>query len=277
MAPKKGTTNNPNGRPRKYPKGAPQPSRTNDARYAREQKRRKLPTREKERRKILQQRKKAEKANRNLNDVDTLENGGAVLDEDGLTVKERIYAENFLAYGSHRKACIAAGYTSFQTRDGEKRIYERPAIKAYIQREMQERMEHYRLTADNVLRNQSYLEHFDPALLFAPDGSPIPVNRLPVHVRYCIESIEVEDIYEGRGEDRRWIGHLVKYRFPSKAQIKVLSMKHLKLLDGSGSQNKDRLSEILEAFKAGPVKPAIEGQQVINGTGDQKEEPDGEQ
>ena len=254
------------GRPRTVPVGEKPPSRSNAERRRRARERKRLPARDKARRDILKDRE-----TQHPQQAEALLDGGIELDEDGLTVKERIYVENFLAYGSKQKARVAAGF-----RIGYDP--ETPDVLRVLKRELAERLDRFKLDRDSVLRNLSYLEHFDPALLFSSDGSPIPVNRLPIHVRYCIEALEVEDIFEGRGEDRRWIGKLVKYKFPSKANIKALSMKHLKLLDGSGGNTKDRLDEVIAAWKAGPIKPGtvIEGQEVKHEQQPESPKADGE-
>jgi len=239
------------GRPRLWPEGVD--SRSNEAKLARKREREKRSRVEKARRKLSKGQGPGDKEG-----TEKLQDS-VFLDEDGLTTQERIAVENYLAYHSKRKALLAAG-----ERPGSK-ILENETVQKVIARELAERSQKFRLDSESVLRNLAYLEHFDPALLFGPDGSPVPVNQLPIHVRYCIESIQVEDMYEGRGEDRRYIGQLISYKFPAKAQIKALSMKHLKLLDGSGAQNRDRLDELIKAFHAGPVKPnptVIEGQEV---------------
>jgi hypothetical protein len=246
------------GRKRIFPGGAEQ-SRSNAAKKARARLRKQKANhphtrKEKARANVISGKTPTTILEKNLADR------GVEFDEDGLTVQERIYVEHFLAYGNKRKARIAAGIDANNIELGQ-----RPKVVEVIKRELEERREKFKLTSEGTIEKLQWLVNFDPALLFRVDGSPIPLNQLPVHIRYCIDGLEVEDIHEGRGEERRWVGRLVKYKYSHKMHAIIAAMKHQKLLDGSGATNKDRLEEILNAWRSGPVKkvmPVLEGQEI---------------
>lgn len=52
--------------------------------------------------------------------------------------------------------------------------------------------------------------------LFDADGKPFPISELDADVAATIAGIEFEDLYEGRGEAREYVGQVRKYKLVDK-------------------------------------------------------------
>lgn len=61
-------------------------------------------------------------------------------------------------------------------------------------------------------------------------GALKPLHEMPANVRKLIAGVEVEEIFEGRGDDRRIVGTLRKVKFWDKPRSMETLMKHLKML-----------------------------------------------
>ena len=70
----------------------------------------------------------------------------------------------------------------------------------------------------------------DPRQLFGHDGRPLAVNELSDEAAAAVGGVEVMEEFEGRGEDRQFIGYTKKYRLWDKNQALVTLAKHLGLL-----------------------------------------------
>ncbi len=85
------------------------------------------------------------------------------------------------------------------------------------------------LTAERIMLEYSRLGTFDPRKLFNDDDSPKRITELDDDTAAAVAGLDVMEIYEGRGEDREFVGHLKKYKLADKkgaldSAAKVLGM-----------------------------------------------------
>ena len=114
---------------------------------------------------------------------------------------------------------------------------------AYLKEEQRNRL---KMSADDVIMSLEMASRFDPADLFNPDGSVIPLHMLPPEVRLCIERIEYEDITVGEGKNKRSIGRTGKVHVISKKSALELLGRHHKLFaDKVIHEHKFSLEDIL--------------------------------
>jgi hypothetical protein len=66
--------------------------------------------------------------------------------------------------------------------------------------------------------------------MFHQDGSPKNINEMDENTRACIGGIEINELYEGKGKDRKFIGYAKKYKIWDKNSALEKAMKHLGLL-----------------------------------------------
>jgi hypothetical protein len=84
---------------------------------------------------------------------------------------------------------------------------------------------------------------FDVRRLFADDGEPIPVHKLPDDVAAAVQSIEFVEQYEGTGADRKHVGTLKKYRIADKNAALDKLFKHFGLYASDNKQKGRALGE----------------------------------
>ena len=122
-----------------------------------------------------------------------------------------------------------------------------------------------------VLAEICYIAFSRAGRLFDEEGRVIPLSQLDEATQAAIIGLEVEDIYEGRGEDREWVGRLKKYKLASKTEALKMLGSHLRLFaEKEVADNKDRLQELVDAMRrpvndgavATPVPRLMEGEFV---------------
>jgi phage terminase small subunit len=151
------------------------------------------------------------------------------LDQSGLTAKESRFVEEYLVDLNATQAAIRAGYSQKTAAQIGYENLRKPHIVDAIAKAMAERSDRTKVTADRVLTGIAELAYYDIAELFADDGSLKAIWEIPIRVRNAIAGIEVEDLWEGRGEAREHIGTLHKVKLADRKGNLELLGRHLKL------------------------------------------------
>jgi phage terminase small subunit len=72
------------------------------------------------------------------------------------------------------------------------------------------------VTAERVMAEYAKLAFFDPRKLFNENGTPKEISELDDDTAAALAGLDVQDVYEGYGEDRRFIGYVKKYKLSDK-------------------------------------------------------------
>lgn len=83
------------------------------------------------------------------------------------------------------------------------------------------------VTIEKVLREYARLGFFDPRKLFNADGSPKGIMDLDSDTAAAIAGLDVAEIYEGSGSDRKFVGYKYKLKIASKVGALDSLAKHL--------------------------------------------------
>jgi phage terminase small subunit len=142
-----------------------------------------------------------------------------------------IYAADPTRNGA--KAAREAGFPSL-TKDSKRlnrvacNLLRRPEVKEIIEKEMNERAARLRINADWLLMRMAAEVEADIADLYNPDGSIKPVHEWPpVWRQGLVAGFEVEELFQGKGDDRVPIGRLRKVKLTDRTRIKELIGRHI--------------------------------------------------
>lgn len=102
-------------------------------------------------------------------------------------------------------------------------------VAAKIKKLMSAREARVEVQADDVLRELMRLGYSDIRGLFKADGAMKDPSDWPDDLARAIASVEVDEIYEGSGPSRKWIGYTKKVRLWNKGQSLDLLAKHKQL------------------------------------------------
>jgi phage terminase small subunit len=87
----------------------------------------------------------------------------------------------------------------------------------------------------------------DVTQAFGVNGAMLPLEQIPPGLRQWIAGMEVEELFEGRGENRERIGYLRKIKFHDKTRSIELLMRNLAMLiDHKQISGKLTLADLLE-------------------------------
>lgn len=155
--------------------------------------------------------------------------------------KRKLFVEAYCTNGGNGKqAAITAGFAPRSAEVTASRLLRHAKVSAAVQQRRGEAFAHAQrttlLTAEEVLEDLAQAKRFDPAKLYAADGSLLPVRDMPEEVRLQLEGVEVDEIAVGKGEDRTVIGQTSKVKFPKKSVVRDQAMKHFGLYKADNEQ-----------------------------------------
>lgn len=165
-----------------------------------------------------------------------------------LTPKERLFVSELLVDLNGTAAAARAGYKGTRATlcDTAYRLQRKPEIARAIREGMDARAERVEVHADEVLQVLMDALRSDVGDMFDDDGVPLPLEKMPAHVRRQIQSIEVEELFEGYGEEREQKGRMHKVRLWSKDKALELALRHRGLLNDKLKLTGKTLEELIE-------------------------------
>jgi phage terminase small subunit len=111
-------------------------------------------------------------------------------------------------------------------------------------------------SASRVLLEASRLALFDPRKLFNADGSPKPIGELDDDTAAALAGLDVQESFEGSGDERVFVGYVKKYKVADKNSALEKLFKHHGLYELDNKQKTDPLAELLKSI-SGAALPVV--------------------
>ena len=144
-----------------------------------------------------------------------------------LTKKQRLFVDEYLIDLNATQAAIRAGYSTRRATEIGYQLLQRPAVAQAIQAAMAERSKRTEVEADYVIRRLREIDEMDVLDILEDDGSFRSIRDWPKAWRQFLSGIEIAELFEGRGDDRRIAGVLRKVKWPDKLRNLELLSRHV--------------------------------------------------
>ncbi|MCS7523261.1 terminase small subunit [Pseudomonas aeruginosa] len=144
-----------------------------------------------------------------------------------LTAKQRRFVAEYLLDLNATQAAIRAGYSKNRASEIGYQLLQKPDITSAIQAAMKERAERTRSDADYVVRRLEEIDQMDLLDIVNDDLTLRPLSQWPKAWRQFLSGIEIAELFEGRGDDRRIAGVLRKIKWPDKLRNLELLSRHV--------------------------------------------------
>lgn len=145
------------------------------------------------------------------------------------TDKERLFAHEYLIDQNMTQAAIRAGYSAKSADKIAHELYHKPHIKGWIEEHLAKRCAALEVTADRILKELALIGFQNIAGAFTGDNSLKSIADMPEDIQRVISGIDIDELFEGRGEDREHVGYTKKLRTWDKLKALELMGKHLKM------------------------------------------------
>lgn len=146
-----------------------------------------------------------------------------------LTPKQELFCLEYLKDRNGTKAYIRAGYSAEGARQNASTLTSNHYIKSRVNELIAEQINTIKLDVHFILKELLKHATIDLSDAYDENGNLKAVNEMPEPLRKAISSIETEELFEGRGEDREHIGTAKKIRLTDKLKALELLGKHLKM------------------------------------------------
>jgi phage terminase small subunit len=141
-----------------------------------------------------------------------------------LSRRLRRFVDGLVAGETGADAARAAGAGDQNAKHWAYKMRQRPDVRAAIEEREAAAAEEAGITQTRIYRELAHVAFFDHRKLYDPEGNPLPIHQLPPEVSAGLASTEVEELFEGRGESRKQVGRIHKYRAWSKTDaLKLLA------------------------------------------------------
>ncbi|HEJ9774090.1 TPA: terminase small subunit [Pseudomonas aeruginosa] len=144
-----------------------------------------------------------------------------------LTKKQRLFVDEYLLDLNATQAAIRAGYSTRRAAEIGYQLLQRPEVAQDIQAAMAERSKRTEVEADYVIRRLREIDEMDVLDILEDDGSFRSIRDWPKAWRQFLSGIEIAELFEGRGDDRRIAGVLRKVKWPDKLRNLELLSRHV--------------------------------------------------
>ncbi|WP_319115539.1 terminase small subunit [Pseudomonas aeruginosa] len=144
-----------------------------------------------------------------------------------LTKKQRLFVDEYLIDLNATQAAIRAGYSTRRAAEIGYQLLQRPEVAQAIQAAMAERSRRTEVEADYVIRRLREIDEMDVLDILEDDGSFRSIRDWPKAWRQFLSGIEIAELFEGRGDDRRIAGVLRKVKWPDKLRNLELLSRHV--------------------------------------------------
>ncbi|MDW9880499.1 terminase small subunit [Sinorhizobium meliloti] len=147
-----------------------------------------------------------------------------------LTPKQARFVEEYLIDLNATQAAIRAGYSDKTAQAIGTENLSKPLIKAAIDEALAKRSEETRIDANWVLQRLAAEAEADIADLYTEGGALKPVHEWPKIWRQgLVAGIDVEELYEGYGEERQQTGFVRKIKLSDRVRRLELIGKHVRV------------------------------------------------
>ena len=163
-----------------------------------------------------------------------------------MTPKQRRFALEYLKDLNATQAAIRAGYSEHTAGSQGERLLRNADIKEFVSGRAEEHESQLEITAERILCELARIGFSDLSQIFAEDGTLLPIHEMPEDARRVLAGIEVEELFEGRGESRERVGTLRKVKAWDKVRALELLGKHRRLF-----------ADVVEGRDGGPVQVLV--------------------
>ncbi|ABC81574.1 terminase small subunit [Anaeromyxobacter dehalogenans] len=147
--------------------------------------------------------------------------------EVALTAKQLRFVQEYPVDLCGAKAAVRAGYSPRTADRIASRLLRHPRIAALLADHAAQVGARLDLTVKRLEEELARVAYFDLRELFDDRGQLLALEDMPENARRAVASIEIEDLFEGRGRSRERVGVVRKVKLWSKTEALRLGFQRL--------------------------------------------------
>lgn len=163
-----------------------------------------------------------------------------------------IFCREFAIDFNAARAARAAGYSEKAAKQQGHTLLTNTDLQTKIKEILQARIEKVEIRGEEVLRRLNDIGDFDPADCYDPENNTLKnIHEIPAHIRKCIKSIRVDEIFEYIDKEKIKVGETTTVTFWDKVKSNELLGRNQKLFtDKLEVKDTTKISETLAKARA---------------------------
>jgi len=146
------------------------------------------------------------------------------------TAKQRAFVRYYLETHELGKSAIRAGYSEKNANTIANRLLRKSQVADLIRQEEEAALKRAGIDRTKALMELAKLAYYDPRKLYREDGSLKDPSEWDDATAAAVAQVEVFELFEGAGKNRRQIGFTKKVKGWDKNRALEMLLKHLGLL-----------------------------------------------
>ena len=148
---------------------------------------------------------------------------------DKWTDKEKLFVHEYLTDKRGKDSAIRAGYSEKTAVKIAAELLQKPHIRGWLDERIVEKCEQLDVTVERIVQELALVGFQNLAGAFNADNSLKSIADMPESIQRVISGIDIDELFEGRGEEREHIGYTKKLRSFNKIDALKLLGQHLKM------------------------------------------------
>lgn len=144
-----------------------------------------------------------------------------------LKERQKRFCEYFIVSLNATQAAIKAGYSEKTAQEQSSRLLSSVMVQDYIAELNKERQQSTRIDAEYVLKRLVEIDQLDLLDIMHEDLSLKPLSEWPLSWRRTVSTVDVQELFEGSGDERAMIGFIKKIKGIDKVKNLELLGKHI--------------------------------------------------
>ncbi|MPW31922.1 terminase small subunit [Agarivorans sp. B2Z047] len=144
-----------------------------------------------------------------------------------LTPKQEAFCQEYLIDLNATQAAIRAGYSEKTAGRTASENLSKPDIQQKISELKLARAERTQINADYILGRLVEIDQMDVADILDDESNILAVHLWPKVWRTTLSGMDVSELYDGTGNERKFAGILKKIKWPDKVKNLELLGKHI--------------------------------------------------
>lgn len=139
------------------------------------------------------------------------------------------FLKEYLKDHNATQAAIRAGYSKKSAKVTGHRLLTDANVRAEIEKANAAVNEKLDITVERVKLELARLAFYDPRKFFKDDGSIKSISELDDDSAMALAGLDVNELFEGRGEERDLVGYIKKVKLADKLHALEQLGRHLKM------------------------------------------------
>lgn len=142
-----------------------------------------------------------------------------------ITPKQQLFVDEYLKDFNATQAAIRAGYSEKTAQEQGSQLLSK--LMVYVEARKAELMEKSKMTLEKWVKTVTALALYDPRKMFDKFGNPLEIPELGRVSGLALAGFEIEELYDGKGENRQKIGYARKVKLLDRTPYLLMLGKYL--------------------------------------------------